>query len=65
MTFITDGQEVQIEVGEDEYLLGAAVAAGFVLLGSAFACTDLRILTKQKAELRQEREALGLPTPRG
>jgi len=105
VTFITADREVTVEVGEDEYLLDAAVraglvlpysclqgwcttcagkilegrvdqsealrvypqdeAAGFVLLCSAFARSDLRILTHQKDELREHRRALGLPTPRG
>jgi ferredoxin len=39
--------------------------AGFVLLCSAFARSDLRILTHQRDALRVLREAHGLPTPRG
>lgn len=105
VTFITDGQEVETEAGEDQYLLDAAAAAGlqlpfmclqgwcttcagkllqgrvdqsealrlypedeaagFVLLCSAFARSDVRILTHQKEQLRTRRRALGLPTPRG
>jgi len=40
-------------------------AAGFVLLCSAHARSDLRVQTHQKEEMRQHRKALGLPTPRG
>ncbi len=40
-------------------------AAGFVLLCSAYARTDVRIRTHQKDEMRQHRQARGLPTPRG
>ena len=40
-------------------------AAGFVLLCSAHAQSDLRVLTHQKDEMRRHRQALGLPTPRG
>ena len=40
-------------------------SAGFVLLCSAFARSDLRIITHQKEQLRAYRRALGLPAPRG
>jgi len=40
-------------------------AAGFVLLCSAHARSDLRIETHQKDAMREHRQALGLPTPRG
>jgi ferredoxin len=40
-------------------------AAGFALLCSAFARSDVRILTHQKEAIREHRDALGLPTPRG
>jgi ferredoxin len=40
-------------------------AAGFILLCSAYARSDLRILTHQKEPMRENRQKLGLPTPRG
>jgi ferredoxin len=40
-------------------------AAGFILLCSAYARSDLRIETHKKDEMRENRQALGLPTPRG
>jgi ferredoxin len=40
-------------------------AAGFVLLCSAYARSDLRVLTHQKEPMRAHRRALGLPAPRG
>jgi ferredoxin len=40
-------------------------AAGYVLLCSSHARSDLRILTDQKEEMRQHRRVLGLPTPNG
>jgi ferredoxin len=40
-------------------------AAGFVLLCSSFACSDLRIFTHQMEPMREHRLKLGLPTPRG
>jgi ferredoxin len=39
--------------------------AGFVLLCSAFARSDLRILTHQKEQMRAHRQAHRLPAPRG
>jgi ferredoxin len=105
VTFVTDEQEVTVEVEEEEYLLDAAAraglqlpfsclqgwcttcagkvlegrvdqsealrgfpqdeAAGYVLLCSAYARSDLRILTHQKEQLREYRRSLGLPAPRG
>jgi ferredoxin len=40
-------------------------AAGFVLLCSAYARSDLRILTHEKEAMRAHRQAHGLPAPRG
>jgi ferredoxin len=40
-------------------------AAGYVLLCSAYARSDLRILTQQKEQIRAHRRELGLPAPRG
>ena len=39
--------------------------AGFVLLCSAFARSDLRILSHQKEPMRAHRKSLGLAAPRG
>ena len=105
VTFVTDGRETTVEVGEDEYLLDAAVAAGldlpymclqgwcttcagrllagevdqsearryyvqdqqagFVLLCSAFARSDVRVLTHQKEAMRAHRATHRLPAPHG
>jgi ferredoxin len=40
-------------------------AAGFVLICSAFARSDVRLLTHQKDAMRAQRRALGLPAPHG
>jgi ferredoxin len=40
-------------------------AAGFVLLCTAKACSDLTIQTNQQDEMRSHRQALGLPAPYG
>jgi ferredoxin len=39
--------------------------AGFVLLCSAYARSDVRIRTRQKEAMRAHRKAHGLPAPRG
>jgi ferredoxin len=41
------------------------LAAGYVLLCSAFPRSDLRILTDQMEQMRAHRRAHGLPAPRG
>src|SRR5262249_21137354 len=55
----------QVDQSEARRLYRQDEAAGFVLLCSAFARSDLRILTHQKEQLRAHRRALGLPAPRG
>ena len=39
--------------------------AGFVLICSAYARSDLRLLTHQREAMREHRIAHGLPVPRG
>jgi ferredoxin len=41
------------------------IAAGYVLLCSAYPRSDLRILTHQKEQMRAHRRAHGLPAPHG
>ncbi len=55
----------QVDQSEARRIYPQDEAAGFVLLCSAFARSDLRILTHQKEPLRAHRHALGLPAPRG
>jgi ferredoxin len=57
--------EGQVDQSEALRVFPEDLAAGFVLLCSAFPRSDLRILTHQKDALRAHRTALGLPTPRG
>jgi ferredoxin len=55
----------QVDQSEARRVYPEDEAAGFVLLCSAYARSDLRILTHQKEELRAMRKAHGLPAPRG
>jgi ferredoxin len=57
--------EGQVDQSEALRIYPQDQAAGFVLLCSAFARSNLRILTHQKEELRALRQSLGLPSPRG
>jgi ferredoxin len=57
--------EGQVDQSEALRIFPQDRAAGFVLLCSAFARSNLRILTHQKEELRALRQSLGLPSPRG
>jgi ferredoxin len=59
---VLDGQ---VDQSEAQRLYPQDAAAGFVLLCSAFARSDLRILTHQKEAMREHRGALGLPVPKG
>ena len=55
----------QVDQTEARRFYPQDAAAGFVLLCSAYARSDLRILTDQKEAMRHHRLVLGLPTPRG
>jgi ferredoxin len=55
----------QVDQTEARRLYPEDVAAGFVLLCSAFPRSDLRIVTHQRDAIRTHRTKLGLPTPRG
>jgi ferredoxin len=55
----------QVDQSEARRFYAQDQAAGFVLLCSAFARSDLRILTHQKEAMRAHRQAHGLPAPRG
>lgn len=57
--------EGRVDQSEARRVYAQDEAAGFVLLCSAYARSDLRIQTHQKEALRAYRLALGLPTPRG
>jgi ferredoxin len=57
--------EGRVDQSEARRFYPQDAAAGFVLLCSAFARSDLRILTHQKEAMRAHRRALGLPAPRG
>jgi ferredoxin len=63
---ILEGEaEGYVDQSEAQRIYPEDTAAGFVLLCSAYARSDVRILTEQKEELRTLRRSLGLPTPRG
>jgi ferredoxin len=57
--------EGRVDQSEARRLYPQDEAAGFVLLCSAFARSDLRIRTHQKEAMRLHRQEHGLPTPRG
>lgn len=57
--------EGQVDQSEARRVYPQDEAAGFVLLCSAYARSDLRIRTHQKEQMRAHRQALGLPAPRG
>jgi ferredoxin len=55
----------QVDQSEARRIYPEDEQAGFVLLCSAFARSDLRILTHQKEAMRVHRREHGLPAPRG
>jgi ferredoxin len=57
--------EGKVDQSEARRLYPEDEAAGFVLLCSAFPCSDLHIRTHQREEMRAHRRAHGLPAPRG
>jgi ferredoxin len=57
--------EGRVDQSEAMRIYPEDVTAGYVLLCSAYARSDCRILTHQKGRLRAHRWALGLPAPRG
>jgi ferredoxin len=57
--------EGSVDQHEARRLYPQDVAAGYVLLCSAFARSNLRILTHQKEQMRAHRRAYGLPAPHG
>ena len=57
--------EGQVDQSEARRIFPEDEAAGFVLLCSAFARSDVRVLTHQKEAMRAHREEHGLPAPRG
>jgi ferredoxin len=54
-----------VDQSEARRIFPQDMAAGFVLLCSAYARSNVRILTHQKEEIRAHRRALGLPAPQG
>ena len=57
--------EGKVDQSEARRFYPQDAAAGFVLLCSAYARSDLRILTHQREAMRSHRRAHGLPAPRG
>jgi ferredoxin len=57
--------EGRVDQSEARRLYVQDEQAGFVLLCSAYARSDLRVLTHQKELMRAHRKAHGLPAPRG
>jgi ferredoxin len=57
--------EGRVDQSEARRLYVQDEQAGFVLLCSAYARSDLRVLSHQKEPMRAHRKAHGLPAPRG
>lgn len=58
-------QQGSVDQSEARRLYPEDERAGFVLICSAFARSDLRLLTHQREAMREHRIAHGLPVPRG
>ena len=57
--------EGMVDQSEARRVFPADAEGGFVLLCSAYARSDLRVVTHQKEAMREFRRARGLPAPRG
>lgn len=55
----------QVDQSEARRLFPEDVAAGFVLICSAYARSDVRLLTNQREAMKAHRLQTGLPVPRG
>ena len=57
--------EGKVDQSEARRVFPEDAEGGFVLLCSAYARSDLRVVTHQKEAMREFRRARGLPAPRG